>query len=168
MNSLTYFFNQIGQDVTRTIHTDSERIANIPNYIIGMAVFMSASALIQAVGDLIIEWLMFTEIISFKIELRLEFLFLTLISAFIAYLTLRGMREGNLDVTKNTLSIGLAVESALVLGDIYLLSQVSEEFVSTAITRGPFIFLTSINIVIISFILLRNFLIRRDRHNYQF
>jgi hypothetical protein len=155
-------------NLTSPIDTEAGALINIPNSLIRLSIFMSLNAIFQAIADIVIEILILTEIVSFKIPLRVEFLFLTLISTVIAYLTLKGLREGNLDVTKNTLLIGLLVESSLVLGDIYLLFNTSSYFWVTLFIRLPFMIFTSSNIWIISRLIWKNISIKKARPNYKF
>jgi len=162
------FIETLGHKLSAPIDTESGRLTNIPNFVIGFSVFMSINAILQAIADIVIEFAIIAGWVGFKIPFRLEFLFLTLISAVIAYLTLRGMREGDLDVTKNTLTLGLIVESSLVIGDIVLLATIDTGFWSTFAVRLPFMILTTMNIFIISYILTRRYIVRIRRPNYRF
>ena len=160
-NPLRYF--------TAPIDTEAGSLVNLPNFVIRWSVFMSANAVLQAIADVVIEGLVLAGAVPFKLPFRLEFLLLTFLSAIIAYLTLRGLREGALDVTKNTLTIGLFVESSLVIGDLYLLANTSfPEFWSTLWVRLPFMLLTSANICIITNLLWRRARTKRRRPHYRF
>jgi|GEM_PF-5058051 len=159
---------KIVYNLTAEVDTETGDLTNIPNSIIYMTIFMSLNAIAQAFADIIIEALVLFQLVDFKIPLRIEFIFLTLISTVIAYLTLQGMREGNLDVTKNTLIIGFLVESSLVVGDLYLLLNTYQNFWTIFMVRTPFIFLTSINIIIITGIVWRNLKLSMARPNYRF
>ena len=162
-------FQNAFQYLTAPIDTEAGSLVNLPNFLIRWSIFMSANAVLQAIADVVIEALVLSELVAFKLPFRLEFLLLTFLSAIIAYLTLRGLREGNLDVTKNTLIIGLFVESSLVLGDIYLLLTTPwPEFWTVFAVRAPFMMLTSANIAIICNILLRRYRTKRRRPNYRF
>ena len=155
--------------LTAPIDTEAGSLVNLPNFLIRWSIFMSANAVLQAIADVVIEALVLSEIITVKLPLRVEFLLLTFLSAIIAYLTLRGLREGNLDVTKNTLTIGLFVESSLVIGDIYLLVTTPwAEFWPVFLIRAPFMMLTSANIALICNILLRRYRTKRRRPHYRF
>ncbi len=150
------------------IDKEAGDLTNIPNTVINWSRFMSLNAIFQAMADIIIEIIILLNLVSFKLPFRLEFLLLTMISTVIAYLTLKSMREGNLDVTKNTLIIGLLVESSLVIGDIYLLFNTNQYFWMTLLVRLPFMILTSFNITIITRIIWRNISIKSKRPNYRF
>ena len=150
------------------LDTEVGRLSNIPNFIIRRTRFMSLNAVGQAVADVVLEVLLLLGLFSFKIPLRVEFLFLTLLSTVIAYLTLKGMREGSLDITKNTLIIGLIVESSLVLADVYLLVNTHKDLMSIFLVRLPFLLFTASNIYIISNILWRRHKVKKNRPNYQF
>jgi len=156
------------KNLSSPIDEEAGALINISNFQIRLSIFMSANAILQAILDLVVEGLMFVDLTSFKIPFRLEFLFITLISTLIAYLTLKGLREGNLDVTKNNLFIGLVVESSLVLGDVYLLLNTHKDFWPIFFFRLFFIVLTFANILIISYLLHTNFKTRRLRPHYRF
>jgi hypothetical protein len=151
-------------------HIDEEAgaLRNIPNFMIRLSMFMSINAILQAIIDITVEVLILFNVISLKLPFRLEFLFLTLISTVIAYLTLKGLREGNLDVTRNNLLLGLIVESFLVLGDLYLLITIRDNFWPVFFFRLFFIVLTSVNIAIISYLIIRNVKTRISRANHRF
>jgi hypothetical protein len=168
MNPLFRLFAHIGQNYSGTIDTEAGRLGGIPNFVLGFSVFMSANALLQAIGDIVLEIAILGEFVAFKIPFRFEFLFLTLLSALIAWLTLQGMKEGDLDLTQSTMTIGLTVESALILGDIFLLFTTEYDVLTTLLVRLPFMVLTSSNIAILSYILIRRMKVRRSRPNYQF
>lgn len=161
-------FNKFIRILTAPIDTEAGELVNLPDFVIGLTVFMSANAILQAIADIVIETLVLTEAVPFKIPFRLEFLFLTLISTVIAYMTLKGLREGNLDVTKNTLLLGLIVESSLVIGDVYLLMNTGKDLMMILLVRLGFLILTSTNIGIISYILWRRHQVKHARPNYQF
>ena len=162
-------FDNLYTYLTKPVDTEAGSLINIPNFLIWQSVFMSANAILQAVADIVIEGLVLAEAVPFKLPLRVEFLFLTLISTVIAYLTLKGLREGDLDVTRNTMTIGLLVESSLVLGDIYLLFITPTSEVGTIFAiRIAFMVLTSMNIIILARILLRQYRTKRRRPNYRF
>ncbi len=159
---------KIVNNLVSPIDSEAGALSNIPNFVIAFSIFMSGNAILQAITDVILEVVILLKLVSFKIPFRLEFLLLTVISTVIAYLTLKGMREGNLDLTKNTLLLGLLVESSLVIGDIYLLANTQTDFVTIFLVRLPFLFLTTCNILIISFILWRRHQTKKARPHYKF
>lgn len=161
-------FKKIIKIITAPIDTEAGALVNLPDFVIALSIFMSANAILQAIADIVIEGLVLAQLVPFKLPFRLEFLFLTLISTVIAYLTLKGLREGNLDVTKNTLLLGLLVESSLVIGDIYLLANTTKDFWVIFLVRIAFLILTASNIGIISYILWRRHKVKHSRPNYQF
>lgn len=164
MNNLKNIF----YNITAPIDTEAGALINVPNWLIRMSIFMSINSILQAVVDISIEILMTMHLFPLKVPFRLEFLFLTILSTTIAYLTLKGLREGNLDVTRNTLFIGLLVELSLVLGDVYLLFNTHKDFWPIFFFRLIFILLTLTNIMIISNLIYRNIKTRRARPNYRF
>lgn len=159
---------KIYRNLTAPIDTEAGQLTNIPDFVIAWVIFMSGNAILQAFADIFLEIAILTEVVSFKIPLRLEFLFLTVLSTVIAYLTLKGLREGNMDVTQNTLIIGLIVETSLVLGDTYLLFNTDKDFWIIFAVRLPFMILTSMNILIISDFLRRRLQAKKSRPNYRF
>lgn len=159
---------KIVDNITAPIDTEAGALNNIPNFVIAWSIFMSVNAIFQAFADLIIEMLILMEVVAFKIPLRIEFLCLTLISTVIAYLTLKSMRNGEMDVTQNTLLVGFFVESSLVLGDVYLLFNTTKDFWIIFLIRLPFMLLTSSNIAAIYYMMNRADRIRRARPNPRF
>ena len=153
---------------TDPIDTENGALANIPNFMIRWVIFMSANAIFQAVADIVIEGLVLLEAVPFKVPFRLEFLLLTLVSTVIAYLTLASLRHGDLDVTRNTMIIGLIVETSLVIGDLYLLAGAGDNFWTLLFVRIGFLILTGSNILIIAMILTRRFKVKRTRPHYKF
>lgn len=159
---------EIIEDLTAPIDNEAGMLINVPNFMIRWSIFMSLNAILQATVDLVAEGFMLAGMFPVKVPFRLEFLCLTLISTVIAYLTLKGLREGNLDVTRNTLFLGLLVETSLVLGDLYLLANLEKDFWPILFFRLGFIVLTCCNIAIISNLIIRNFKIKRSRPGYRF
>jgi hypothetical protein len=159
---------EVIHNIVAPIDTEAGRLTNIPDSLIRRTIFMSANAILQAFADVILEAVILLGLVTFKIPFRLEFLFLTLISTVIAYLTLKGIRAGDLDVTRNTLLLGLIVETSLVIGDLYLLFNIDEYFWTVLIVRIPFMVLTSANIYIISRVMLYNLKVKKSRPHYRF
>lgn len=158
----------IYRNLTAPIDTEAGQLTNIPDFLIAWVIFMSGNAILQAIADVILEICILTGVVEFKIPFRLEFLFLTVLSTVIAYLTLKGLREGNIDVTKNTLIIGFLVESSLVFGDLYLLLHTEKDFWMIFGVRLPFMVLTLMNILIICNLLHRQYKTKKSRPNYRF
>jgi hypothetical protein len=131
------------------IRHDIEMLQPIPNSVIFASAFLSASAVIQFIVDMCIELIAYLNLIP-KIPLRIDFISLTTISAFLAYQTLTGLRRRELDVTENSLKLGFLVESALIIGDlVYLYSNPVQYYISL---RIPFLFFTSVNLTLITYI----------------
>jgi hypothetical protein len=131
------------------IQHDVEMLKPIPNSVIFASAFLSASAIIQFITDLFLEFMSFAGLIP-KIPFRIDFISLTVISAFLAYQTLTGLRKRELDVTENSLKLGFIVESALIIGDlVYLNNNPLQYYIGL---RIPFLFFTSINLMLITYI----------------
>jgi hypothetical protein len=109
---------------------------------------MSLSVLLQGIFDIVIKLAGYTPWIV-RFPWRVDFLFLTAISVLMGYQTLIGMRRRELDVTRNSVQIGILVETALVVGDIYFIIKNYQEIPEALPIRLPFIILTAINIGIL-------------------
>lgn len=136
--------------------------------IIRRSIFMSWNASLQLVADLILEAILLAGLLPFYLSFRLEFFLLTIVSAVVAFLTMRGIREGALDVTRGTLVTGLFVETSLVVGDVYLLLTVEQYALETLLVRLPFVLLTLVNVGIIANFLWLHFNVGRHRPNFRF
>jgi hypothetical protein len=142
------------------IQHDVETLKPIPNSVIFASAFLSASAVIQFVVDMCIELIAYLKLIP-SIPLRIDFISLTTISAFLAYQTLTGLRKRELDVTENSLKLGFIVESALIIGDLVYLNHNPVQYYIGL--RIPFLFFTMINLMLISYIWV---MVIQHGHNY--
>ena len=129
--------------------------------------FMTLSVLTQGMLDVWIKILSFTPVIS-SMPWRVNFLFLTAISVLMGYQTLAGIKRRELDVTRNSVQIGLLVEIALVIGDIIFIREYRDIIPEALFLRSPFIFFTSINILILIYLIWKLDLLRDKYGNWQF
>ena len=115
------------------------------------AAIIAINALFMFISELIIEVLLITQVFP-KIPFRVDFFALTTISALLGYQTVRGVYEREIDVTSNSLIISASIELSLIVGDVAFLIEVGEEFPAAIPTRGVFIVLTMVNLVLVSWI----------------
>jgi hypothetical protein len=142
--------------IQKTIQTiqnfdfNAGKLKNIPNSIIVLTMFMGTSALLQFVADSLIELSMLFNLIP-KLPFRIDFFFLTGISALLSWHTLQGIRRKEIDVTQDSTQISWLVEVALFSGDIYFI--LNSGYINAPIIwiRTPFLILTFINILIVTY-----------------
>lgn len=132
---------------------DVERgqLKHIPNFVIFLIYVLCLSVLFQAGLDLLIEGLMIGGLME-KIPFRVDFMFMTLISTVIGIQTLKGMTKRKLDVTRNSMLIGIIVETALIVGDVTLIVEESANVGVLPYIRLPFLMLTLMNLCILLFV----------------
>ncbi len=162
------FLKKIIHNYTRSVDTETGALNSIPNFIIWRSLFVSWSALIQLFADILLETLILLSIFPFYLEFRLEFFFLAIISAVVGYLAMHGLKNGDLDVTRSSLTIGLVVESSLIISDLYYLMNINSYFWQTVIIRTPFIVFTMINMFLILSLLFISVKVQKRRPNMRF
>ena len=149
----------------RTSHLQNARnrkIKNIPRTVVRLVYVMSISVLLQGIFDILIKIGGYTPwVVTFP--WRMDFLFLTAISVLMGYQTLIGMRRRELDVTRNSVQIGLLVEIALIAGDIWFIVVHRMDIPEALPIRLPFILLTAFNVIILAY-LVYTLNLFRDRH----
>lgn len=138
-----------------------------PRSVLWLVYLMSLSVLFQGIADVVIKLGGYTPWLV-KFPWRMDFLFLTAISVLMGYQTLVGIQRRELDVTRNSVQIGLLVELALVVGDLYFLMVHGSEVPGAAAIRSPFIFFTTINILILSYLVYRLDLFKDEKGNWRF
>jgi hypothetical protein len=127
------------------------KLKDFPKPIIWMVYLMSLNVLLQGIFDVLIKFIGYTPWFV-EFPWRMDFLFLTAISVLMGYQTLIGMRRRELDVTKNSVQVGILVEIALIVGDIYFIILHQADLPEALPVRLPFILLTSINVGILFYI----------------
>ena len=142
----------IREQTSRVPDIDDGKLHRIPKTVVWLAYFMSLSVLLQGIFDLVIKFLGYTPWFV-EFPWRMDFLFLTAVSVLMGYQTFVGIRRRELDVTRNSVQIGLLVEIALVVGDLYFIAQHMENIPEAVIVRMPFVFFTAINVAILIFII---------------
>lgn len=165
MNQL--FIDPLVRLTKRIVDTDQGQFASVPDSVIAVSVFMAISAILQAIADVAIETLALLEMI-YKMPLRLEFLFLAIISAVLGMFTLKGLKRKEIDVTRNSLSLSLMVEVFLLVSDSYFLMTFEKVNSFIVSVRLPFMILTSINVFIVLYIIWRMHIFQRKRYPLKF
>jgi hypothetical protein len=148
--------------VHELFEVDRGQLKKIPNFVIFLVYILCLSVIFQAGMDLVVETLMLAGFIE-KIPLRVDFLFLTLISTVIGIQTLNGMFNHKLDVTRNSILIGIIVELALITGDLVLIIEDADKYDILPFIRLPFLTLTCMNLGILMYVAIR-MKVFRDRH----
>lgn len=138
-----------------------------PRSVLWLVYLMSLSVLTQGIADVVIKAAGYTPWIV-KFPWRMDFLFLTAISVLMGYQTLVGIQRRELDVTRNSVQIGILVEIALVVGDVYFLIHHHHEIEGALAIRAPFIFFTTINVFILLYLIYRLDLFHDEKGNWRF
>jgi hypothetical protein len=130
------------------------KIKDIPPLVVFLSLFMSVNALMQAIGDAVLETLILSGLFV-KIPFRIDFISLTTISAILAWHTFRGIQRKEFDVTHDATQVSLVVELALVIGDLYFIITYFSANPAVLWIRLPFLVLTTINVLIVLYIIIR-------------
>lgn len=150
----------------RIFDVDEGKLGEFPNTVIWLVYLMSLSVLMQGIFDVLIKLGGYTPwVVMFP--WRMDFLFLTAVSVLMGYQTLIGMRRRELDVTRNSVQIGLLVEIALFVGDIWFVIENRELIPAALPIRLPFIVLTFINILILAYLVYRLNLFKDRKGNWR-
>jgi hypothetical protein len=143
--------NYLDRHTQKIFDPIDEKPHRFPKSVVWLVYIMCMSVLFQGIMDVVLKVLGYTPFVT-RFPWRVDFLFLTAISVLMGYQALVGIRRREMDVTKNSVQVGLLVEVALVVGDIFFIAQYEE--VATALAfRLPFVILTSINIVILGYLI---------------
>lgn len=148
--------------VQELFDVDKGQLRKIPNFVIFLIYVLCLSVVIQAFMDVSLEVLGLVGILE-KVPFRLDFTFLTLISTVIGIQTLRGMVHHRLDVTRNSILLGMIVELALIAGDLSFLNQNIASYENLEFFRLPFLLLTSMNLGILIYVAARMRVFRDGR-----
>jgi len=148
------FKNFFHSHTKRIVDQNDEHFRLYPRWSIWLVLYLSYNVLIQGIADVVIKVGGYTPYMM-ALPWRTDYLFLTAISVLMGYQALKGMRRRELDVTRNSVSLGLLVESALVIGDLEYVFQYLDQYPSLFMIRLPFLLLTSFNILILVYIALK-------------
>jgi len=135
-----------------TVEQSVRHVEEVPRRAVRAAVVVSWNALFMAVAEILIELLILGGAYP-KLPFRLDFFFLTMLSALLGYQSLQGIRKQHFDTSINALMVAALVESALIAGDILYMVETHKEFPATVPTRMPFLVLTFVNLSLVSFLI---------------
>lgn len=137
--------------------TEQSRLT-IPTSVLAVSWFMSISAVSQAIADYFLETAILFGWLG-KIPFRLEFVFLTALSAILAAQSLNNIQKGSVDMERETLLVSLILELSLFISDLVFIFRIYPENPLVLYIRLPFLFLTGINILIVGYCIARLHLI---------
>ncbi len=168
MNKNQHYIESIGNFVEhqtrRIFDTNAGKLKKFPKHIVWLVYFMALNVLAQGIMDVSIKLASYTPWMK-TLAWRTDFLFLTAISVLMGYQTLIGIRRRELDVTKNSIQVGLIVEIGLFVGDILYVKKHQAAVPELLSTRLPFIIFTFINIIIILY-LIHTLKLFKDKKGY--
>lgn len=149
-NFITKPIIKLVNNLTSFIDHDEGQLKHLPNFIIYLSLWVSISNILQTLADYTLEILSILHLLPFKIAFNPEYLFLLTIGAILAKFNLEGLRRKEIDVSKNGLNLAFIVESAILCSDIFLITSRTDNLLHIY-SRIPFMILTSINIVIVTY-----------------
>lgn len=170
MNKNQHYIESIGNFVEhqtrRIFDTNAGKLKKFPKHIVWLVYFMALNVLAQGIMDVSIKLASYTPWMK-TLAWRTDFLFLTAISVLMGYQTLIGMRRRELDVTRNSVQIGLLVEVALLVGDAWFIIQNRVILPEALPIRMPFMIFTLLNIIILSYLVFRLHLFKDEQGNWR-
>ena len=123
---------------------------------------ISWNCILMFIVEVVIEFALLFKILS-HIPFRLNFLSLTALSVVLAIQAIRGVRQGEIELTGNALVMSAAVELLLIFGDIVYLVQYADTYPLVVKIRIPFMILTSINFCLVNFLAFHTHWVSRNR-----
>ena len=135
------------------IDCNSDQLKVVPNSVVIASTFLSISAIGQWAVDIVCELLALFHVLP-EIPFRINFITLTFLSALLAWQTFRSLQHNEIIITNSALQVAFLVETGLVLGDVYFLSQ-NLENLFLIFFRMPFLTLTTVNITLVLYIYFR-------------
>jgi hypothetical protein len=146
----------IGKYTRQIVNIDPSagKLKYCPDAVIWLSFWVSLSSLAQAFADFMLEFLSLAGFIL-KIPFRVEFLMLTIIAAMLGRFALTGLRQREIDISKNSILLGIVVESSLIVSDIYFIFFDEASTQALDLIRTPFLLLTALNVLILIYISLR-------------
>lgn len=141
----------IKNHVESCFDTHHGQLRRFPNSVIIIVYVMCLNILFQGFLDLILKFGGYTPFVT-SMPWRIDFLFLTAISVLMGFQTLNGMKQMKLDVTRNSVQVGLLVEMALIVGDLHFISIYEDLIPDVTLFRAPFIVLTFVNVFILLYV----------------
>jgi hypothetical protein len=145
------FFHNLKHHAQEMFDTRHGQLKKIPRSVITLTYVMCLNILLQGFMDIVIKFGGYTPWII-AMPWRIDFLFLTAISVLMGFQTLIGMRRRELDVTRNSIQVGLLVETALIIGDLHFISVYGTYIPEIMWFRMPFVVLTMFNVWILIYV----------------
>jgi hypothetical protein len=136
------------ETLMHVIDPNQGQLKIVPNHILALTLFLCINVLLQGIADLALKFLSYSPLLS-PLPWRTDFLFLTAVSVLMGYRSFMGMRHRKFDVTRNSIELGLLVETGLVVGDTLFIMQHIADIPEVLPMRLPFIIFTAINMVIL-------------------
>lgn len=143
-----WFFANIRHQAEAMFDTKHGQLKKFPRSVIAIVYIMCINILFQGFLDIVIKVGSFTPWII-DMPWRIDYLFLTAISVLMGFQTLIGMRRRELEVTRNSIQVGLLVEIALIVGDLHFVSVYGPVIPEVLWFRLPFVVLTMFNVWIL-------------------
>lgn len=141
----------MNKNTSRIVDDNHQKFRLYPKEIIWLILFLSYNVVLQGIFDVIIKVSGYTPWFG-ALPLRIDFLFLTGVSVIMGYQALIGMRRRELDVTRNSVLVGIFVEMGLVASDVMHVIEFGSQHPYMLEIRSPFIVITSINFFILLYI----------------
>ncbi len=141
----------INRHTSVLVDSTAQKFRLYPRWSIWLILFLSYNVLAQGIFDVIIKVGGYTPWFE-PLPMRIDFLFLTAVSVLMGYQALMGMRRRELDVTRNSVSLGIIVELGLVASDVLHVVEYGHMYPWLYSIRLPFIIFTSINFFILIYI----------------
>lgn len=145
------FFEKLKHHTETMFDTKHGQLKKFPHSVIVLVYIMCLNILVQGFADILIKFGGYTPWII-SMPWRIDYLFLTGISVLMGFQTLIGMRRRELDVTRNSVQVGLLVETALIVGDLHFMSVYGPIVPEVLWFRMPFVILTMFNVWILTYI----------------
>mmetsp|Transcript_20078 Transcript_20078/g.40531 ORF Transcript_20078/g.40531 Transcript_20078/m.40531 type:complete len:287 (+) Transcript_20078:90-950(+) len=136
-------------------------IDDVPKDLWLSAIIVAINALLMAVTEILIEVLVLAGVYP-KLPFRLDFFFLTMLSALLGWQTLDGIRQKHFDTSINALQVSGLVEAALITGDIVFMKSEQDKYPAAVPTRLPFAILTGINLILVAYMYVELWLYHRE------
>jgi hypothetical protein len=162
INAVKLFKESVEHHIEHVMHGYGGKLKAYPPFVLYLVYLISWSVLIQGIADIALKIMGYTPWLV-KFPWRIDFLFLTALSVLMGYQTLVGIKKRDLDVTRNSVQIGILVETALVMGDAFFLLGPGKEVEGAFWIRLPFMIFTTINVIILLYLTKRLDLLK-DEH----
>lgn len=128
-------------------------IHGIPQRVVHAIVLLCWSSVFQLIADIVFEVLQLTGVIP-KVEFRLAFTILTLLSFMLAFHDLSNIRNDELDTTVQSLRLSFLVEFGLVLVDLeFVFFPGSDDQMRRVWYRAGFLVFTAWNVFLLCYVM---------------